>query len=97
VKPRRGIVSASTPYKRCYETIRKGVDKVTQALCRLRTRYPHREAIHKAVAYFREHRHRLPYARLRAQNLPIGSGVVSNYAKLILYFSPKSIMMPSTY
>jgi hypothetical protein len=54
----------------------QGVDKIIGALCYLRTRYPRREVIHKAVAYFREHRHRMPYARLRAQQLPIGSGVV---------------------
>ena len=39
------------------------------ALCRLRTRYPRRQAIHKALAYFREHRHRMRYADLRAQQL----------------------------
>ncbi len=56
----------------------QGVDKIIGALCYLRTRYPRREVIHKAVAYFREHRHRMPYARLRAQQLPIGSGVVES-------------------
>jgi hypothetical protein len=61
-----------------------GVDKVIGALCRLRTRYPRREAIHKAVAYFREHRHRMPYARLRAQHLPIGSGVVEAACKTLV-------------
>ena len=42
----------------------QGVDKVLGALCRLRTRYPRRQAIHKALAYFREHRHRMRYGRL---------------------------------
>ena len=54
----------------------QGVDKVMEALCRLRTRFPRRQAIHKALAYFREQRHRMRYSALRAQNLPIGSGVV---------------------
>ena len=54
----------------------EGVDTVMGALGRLRTRYPRRQAIHKALAYFREHRHRMRYASLRAQNVPIGSGVV---------------------
>src|SRR6266571_5073747 len=36
-----------------------GVDKVMGTLCRLRTRYPRRQAIHTALAYFREHRHRI--------------------------------------
>jgi hypothetical protein len=54
----------------------EGVDTVMGALGRLRTRYPRRQAIHKALAYFRAHRHRMRYSALRAQNLPIGSGVV---------------------
>jgi hypothetical protein len=74
----------STPrYRERFETLRgvlrddpQGVHKVTQALCRLRRRYPRRQVLHKAVAYFREHRHRMSYARLRAQHLPIGSGVI---------------------
>jgi len=61
-----------------------GVDKVMGTLCRLRTRYPRRQAIHTALAYFREHRHRMPYAHLRAQNLPIGSGVVEAACKTLV-------------
>jgi hypothetical protein len=77
-------------YHKRFETLRavlrddaKGPDKVIQALCRLRTRYPRRQVIHKAVAYFREHRHRMPYARLRSQHLPIGSGVVEAACKTL--------------
>ena len=62
----------------------QGVDKVIGALCRLRARYPRRKVLHKAVAYFREHRHRMPYARLQAQNLPIGSGVVEAACKTLV-------------
>lgn len=62
----------------------QGVDKLIGALCYLRSRYPRREVIHKAVAYFREHRHRMPYARLRAQQLPIGSGVVEAACKTLV-------------
>ncbi len=36
-----------------------GVDKVLGALGRLRTRSPRRQALHKALASFREHRHRM--------------------------------------
>jgi hypothetical protein len=61
-----------------------GVDKVMGALGRLRTRYPRRQAIHKALAYFREHRHRMHYADLRARNLPIGSGVVEAACKTLV-------------
>jgi hypothetical protein len=61
-----------------------GVDKVMGALGRLRTRYPRRQAIHKALAYFREHRHRMRYADLRTCNLPIGSGVVEAACKTLV-------------
>ena len=62
----------------------EGVDTVMGALCRLRTRYPRRQAIHKALSYFREHRHRMRYGALRAQNLPIGSGVVEAACKTLV-------------
>ena len=62
----------------------QGVDQVIGALCRLRTRYPRRQAIHTALAYFRDHRHRMRYAALRAQNLPIGSGVVEAACKTLV-------------
>jgi hypothetical protein len=54
----------------------EGVDTVIGALCRLRTRSPRRQAMHKALASCREHRHRMDYSALRAQHLPLGSGVV---------------------
>jgi len=81
----------STPrYRERFDTLREvlrddhqGADKVIQALCRLRSRYPRRQVIHKAVDYFREHRHRMPYARLRAQHLPIGSGIVEAACKTL--------------
>jgi hypothetical protein len=62
----------------------EGVDTVIGALCRLRMRYPRRQAIHKALAYFREHRQRMRYGDLRAQNLPIGSGVVEAACKTLV-------------
>jgi hypothetical protein len=61
----------------------RGVDKVIEALCCLRSRYPRRQAIHKTIAYFREHRHRMRYHDLRAQLLPIGSGVVEAACKTL--------------
>ena len=61
-----------------------GVDKVIDALCRLRSRYPRRKVLHQAVSYFREHRHRMGYAALRAQHLPIGSGVVEAACKTLV-------------
>jgi len=62
----------------------EGVDKVLGALCRLRTRSPRRQALHAAVSYFREHRHRMRSAHLRAHNLPIGSGVVEAACKTVV-------------
>ena len=53
----------------------EGVDTVLGARCRLRTHSPRRQALHKALAYFRAHRHRMREGVLRAQHLPIGSGV----------------------
>jgi hypothetical protein len=79
------------PYQERLPTLRdvlrdasQGVDKVLEALCRLRSRYPRRQAIHKTIAYFREHRHRMHYSALRAQFLPIGSGVVEAACKTLV-------------
>jgi hypothetical protein len=62
----------------------EGRATVIGALGRLRTRYPRRQAIQKALAYFRAHRHRMRYSDLRAQNLPIGSGVVEAACKTLV-------------
>jgi hypothetical protein len=81
----------SATYRDRAETLRQvrrdapaGVDKVLGALCRLRARYPRRHPLHAAVASVREHRPRMPYAHLRAQNLPIGSGVVEAACKTVV-------------
>jgi hypothetical protein len=78
-------------YQERWETLRtilrddpQGVNKVIGTLERLRTRYPRRQAIHKALAYCREHRHRMRYADLQARNLPIGSGVVEAACKTLV-------------
>ncbi len=83
---------AGTPsYQERLETLRTtlrdaphGVDKVIRALGRLRTRSPRRQALQKALAYFREHRARMPYADLRVRNVPIGSGVVEAACKTLV-------------
>jgi hypothetical protein len=62
----------------------QGVDRVIEALCRVRSRYPRRQAIHKTIAYFREHRHRMRYSDWQAQFLPIGSGVVEAAGKTLV-------------
>jgi hypothetical protein len=62
----------------------QGVDRVIEALGRLRSHYPRRQAIRKTMAYFREHRHRMRYSDLQAQRLPIGSGVVEAACKTLV-------------
>jgi len=62
----------------------EGVDTVMGALGRLRTRFPRRQALHKALAYVRAHRHRRRSSALRAQHLPIGSGVVEAACKTLV-------------
>ena len=65
-------------------SIQNSREKVIAALGRIRRCYPRRQAMHSTVAYFREHRHRLGYAHLRAQNLPSGSGVVDAACKTVV-------------
>ena len=60
------------------------MDKVIEAWCCFRHPYPRRQALHKTVAYFREHRHLIGYAHLRAQPLPMGSGVVEAACKTLV-------------
>ncbi len=55
----------------CYAMTRKGWIKCIGALSRLRTRYPRRQAIHKTLAYFREHRHRMRYASYGRTTCPL--------------------------
>ena len=86
------ILAKGTPtYQERLETLSEvlrdapeGVDTVMGALCRLRMRSPRRQAIHKALASFREPRHRMRSGDLRAQNLPIGSGVVEAACKTLV-------------
>jgi hypothetical protein len=74
----------SETLRRVLRDVPQGVDKVLGALRRLRTRYPRRQIIHTTLAYFRDHRHRMRYADLGAQNLPIGSGVVEAACKTLV-------------
>jgi len=62
----------------------QGVDKGMGALRRWRTRYPRRQAIHKALASCRAQRPRMRYAALRAHHVPIGSGVVEAACKTLV-------------
>lgn len=61
-----------------------GAEKVIRALVHLRDRHPRRTKIATELKYFRTNRHRMNYAELKAQNLPIGSGVVEAACKTLV-------------
>jgi hypothetical protein len=62
----------------------QGAAKVIRALVHLRDRFPHRKKIADVLGYFRENRHRMNYAAVAAQGLPIGSGVVEAACKTLV-------------
>jgi hypothetical protein len=64
-------------YRHLLRDEEEGVEKVIRALCHLRDAHPRKKKLSTELAYFRRYRHRMRYAKARAQNLPIGSGVVS--------------------
>lgn len=61
-----------------------GVEKVIRALAYLRDQHPRRTKLATELAYFRGHRHRMRYAEMKAQHLPIGSGVVEAACKTLV-------------
>lgn len=60
-----------------------GVERVIRSLAHLRNEHPGRKKIARELRYFRSNRHRMRYARVKAQNLPIGSGVVEAACKTL--------------
>jgi len=63
---------------------RRGADKVIRALIHLRDEHPRRKKVATELGYFRNHRHRMPYARLKAMHLPMGSGVMEASCKTLV-------------
>ena len=61
-----------------------GVEAVIRSLRHLRKKHPRRKVIARELAYFRNNRHRMHYADLKAQQLPIGSGVVEAACKTLV-------------
>lgn len=61
-----------------------GVGKVIRTLAYHHRRKPRCAALAQELEYFRRNRSRMDYARLRAQNLPIGSGVVEATCKTLV-------------
>ena len=62
----------------------KGVEKpMIRSLVHLRDTYPRRKKIARELKYFRRNRHRMRYAALKEQGLPIGSGVTEAACKTL--------------
>ena len=59
------------------------VEKVNRSLVHLRDTYPRRKKIARELKYFRHNRHRMRYAALKEQGLPIGSGVTEAACKTL--------------
>lgn len=62
----------------------QGVERVIRALRPLHKKHPRRKVLARELAYFRNNRHRMNYAALKAQHLPIGSGVVEAACKTLV-------------
>ena len=61
-----------------------GVDKVRRHLRYQLRKTPNKKAVKAEVTYFTRQRHRCRYAQLKAENKPIGSGVVEAACKSIV-------------
>lgn len=62
----------------------QGVEKVIRSLRHLRDTHKGNKTIARELGFFRNNRRRMPYARLLAANLPIGSGVVEAACKTLV-------------
>jgi hypothetical protein len=62
----------------------RGVEAVITALAHLRKKHPRHARIATELAYFRKNRHRMRYAAMAAQGIPIGSGVVEAACKTLV-------------
>lgn len=62
----------------------RGVEKVIAGLVHLRSSHPNKKTIATELAYFRKNRHRMRYAELAAQGIPIGSGMVEAACKTLV-------------
>jgi hypothetical protein len=61
-----------------------GVSKVIRALTYLRDKHPRSALIERELKYFRSRRHRMRYAEMRAEGLPIGTGVTEAACKTLV-------------
>lgn len=61
-----------------------GVEKVIRALVYLREKHPRSTRIETELKYFRKRRRRMQYAEMKAQGLPIGTGVTEAACKTLV-------------
>jgi hypothetical protein len=61
-----------------------GVENVVRALSYLQKKHPRNAKVKQVLAYFRKHRAKMQYARLKTRGLPIGSGVVEAACKTLV-------------
>ncbi|MBS4019753.1 MAG: hypothetical protein KGZ68_16125 [Dechloromonas sp.] len=71
-------------YRHVLLEVDDGVEKVIRTLAYHHKRKPRCGPLKQELTYFRRNRSRMDYARLRAQNLPIGSGVVEATCKTLV-------------
>ncbi len=62
----------------------RGVETVITALAHLRKKHARSDRIATELGYFRKNRHRMRYAAMAAQGIPIGSGVVEAACKTLV-------------
>ena len=61
-----------------------GVKKVIRSLVHLRDKHPRRRRIATELEYFRKRQRRMMYAEMKAQGLPIGTGVIEAACKTLV-------------
>ena len=76
--------AAFAEYRHILLEVDDGVDKVIRTLDYQSQRHPKKQELKQELQYFRRNRSRMDYARLRAKNLPIGSGVVEAACKTLV-------------
>ena len=62
----------------------EGTEKLIRSIAHLHSKHPRSKVISSVLGYLRSNRHRMQYAQWRAQDLPIGSGVVESACKMLV-------------
>lgn len=61
-----------------------GVGKVIRSLAYLEAKHPQKKVIQTELAYFRKYQKRMRYAEMKAEGLPIGTGVTEAACKTLV-------------